>query len=227
MRLPAWNQLDDVYTMRLVFKDAGHKISARQFRLFLCACCRRIPGVPADEVLRPLLELAESAADGLVKHKELVAAVNAARSDWQPSSGDSALAEARRHTFNLVASAAAPKTITWTDTHSLIYSMSGIVALYSASRGEPRFTQLANAEARAQAAMFGHILGDPFHPITPPESWPTVVRQLAQSLYDGQPCHFALHDALAEAGLPEWAEHFRTPEHPKGCWALDVILGKS
>lgn len=35
-----------------------------------------------------------------------------------------------------------------------------------------------------------------------------------------------LHDALLEAGHVGLAEHFRDPEHPKGCWAMDMILGK-
>lgn len=40
-------------------------------------------------------------------------------------------------------------------------------------------------------------------------------------------CHYALADALMEAGHIELAEHFREPVHPKGCWAMDVILGKT
>jgi hypothetical protein len=37
-----------------------------------------------------------------------------------------------------------------------------------------------------------------------------------------------LVNALLEAGHHELAEHFRCEEwHPKGCWALDVILGRS
>ena len=55
---------------------------------------------------------------------------------------------------------------------------------------------------------------------------PTVV-QLAESLYAGQDCAFALHDALLEAGHAELAEHFREERsHPKGCWVVDLILGK-
>jgi hypothetical protein len=37
-----------------------------------------------------------------------------------------------------------------------------------------------------------------------------------------------LDDALTEAGHQELAEHFRKEErHPKGCWILDMILGKA
>jgi hypothetical protein len=46
-------------------------------------------------------------------------------------------------------------------------------------------------------------------------------------MYAGEACHFALHDALLEAGHPELAEHFREEkDHPKGCWVVDLIVGK-
>lgn len=63
----------------------------------------------------------------------------------------------------------------------------------------------------------------------------------AQALYNGEDCAFAVHDALAQAGaIPELIHHFRWCAnkccdgkksvahnwHPKGCWALDKILGK-
>jgi hypothetical protein len=52
--------------------------------------------------------------------------------------------------------------------------------------------------------------------------------KLASWLYAGQDCAFALHDALLEAGHAELAEDFRQETwHPKGCCALDVILGKA
>jgi uncharacterized protein (UPF0147 family) len=75
-----------------------------------------------------------------------------------------------------------------------------------------------------------HIVGDPFHP---PATLPQVsatVRDLAETVYQqNQSAVGPLHDALLDAGLSELAEHFRDPAewHPKGCWALDLILGKS
>ena len=60
----------------------------------------------------------------------------------------------------------------------------------------------------------------------PVSSRATVV-QLADALYNGQDCGFALHDALLEAGHPDLAEHFpQEQHHPKGCWGVDLLLGK-
>jgi hypothetical protein len=88
--------------------------------------------------------------------------------------------------------------------------------------------ELAKAHlGNAGATLLRHLLGNPFRPYPAPASWPSTVVQLAESLYTGQDCCFALHDALLEAGHAELAEHFRQEKwHPKGCWALDVILGK-
>ncbi|OAI48230.1 hypothetical protein AYO44_07665 [Planctomycetaceae bacterium SCGC AG-212-F19] len=226
MALTAWNQLDDVYAMRLVYEQTGRTIGARRCRLFLCACCRRIPCVPTDEAMCSLLDLAERAADGLVKHKALATAIDSAKAAPGVTDLDATQAYARKMASALVVSAATPRTLTWTNTWSLVCSVCHAVACCEARVGEPRFSQLTAAEGRAQAVLFAHILGDPFRAVTHPEEWPAAVLSLAQALYDGTPCAFALHDALAEAGLAEWAEHFRSPDHPKGCWALDDILGK-
>jgi hypothetical protein len=51
--------------------------------------------------------------------------------------------------------------------------------------------------------------------------------KLAEAMYAGQNCSFALGDALLEAGHPQLAEHFaREKWHPKGCWVVDLLLAK-
>jgi hypothetical protein len=80
--------------------------------------------------------------------------------------------------------------------------------------------------AKEQLRVVREIFGNPFRPYPAPPSWPSTVVQLAESLYAGQDCAFALHDALLEAGHPDLGEHFREKDHPKGCWVLDLILGK-
>lgn len=75
-------------------------------------------------------------------------------------------------------------------------------------------------------------------PLSKPEHWPATIVQLAEALYNGQDCSFALHDALLEAGHAELADHFRhqrqhpkgyralSGQHVRGCWAVDLVLGK-
>lgn len=93
--------------------------------------------------------------------------------------------------------------------------------------GVSRWWQSYTAQRDIHAQVFRHLVGNPFRPYPAPTSWPSTVVKLAEAMYAGEYCSFALHDALLEAGHPELAEHFREKDHPKGCWAMDVILGKS
>jgi hypothetical protein len=96
------------------------------------------------------------------------------------------------------------------------------------ARAEADFLSRRSTERKWQTATLRHIFGNPFRPYPAPVTWPSTVVQLAESLYNGQDCAFALHDALLEAGHAELAEHFREEKsHPKGCWVVDLVLGKS
>jgi hypothetical protein len=87
--------------------------------------------------------------------------------------------------------------------------------------------EICRAENRAQADLLREIVGNPFRRVVTPDHWPAAVVQLAEAHYNGADCAFALHDALLEAGCPELAHHFRSGQHPKGCWVVDLILGKT
>ena len=79
-----------------------------------------------------------------------------------------------------------------------------------------------------QMALLRHVIGNPYRPSPSHSYLPSTVVQLANALYEGEDCNFALHDALLDAGHPNLADHFdQEQQHPKGCWALDLILGKS
>jgi hypothetical protein len=80
----------------------------------------------------------------------------------------------------------------------------------------------------AVCQMIRHIFGNPFRRGGTPPAWPAAVVSLARAVYNGADVCFALHDALLEAGHPELAAHFQGEQwHPKGCWAVDLILGRS
>jgi len=93
------------------------------------------------------------------------------------------------------------------------------------SQGEQEGAE-RDVESCAQVDLLRHIIGNPLRPYPAPPSWPSAVIELAEATYAGEDCSFALHDALLEAGHPELAEHFKDKDHPKGCFAVDLILGK-
>jgi hypothetical protein len=88
-------------------------------------------------------------------------------------------------------------------------------------------------ERAAQISLLRDIFGSPFRPVTLDPSWLTsTVTALAHGIYadrafDRLPI---LADALQDAGCdhPDVLAHCRGPgPHARGCWVVDLILGKS
>jgi hypothetical protein len=111
------------------------------------------------------------------------------------------------------------------------------------------FSQDRNAERAAQAAALRDVVGSPFRAAAAggraDPSWLAwdggTVRSLAEAAdeartspadgYGLEPVRLAvLSDALEEAGCTDGAllSHLRSPgPHVRGCWALELILGRS
>jgi hypothetical protein len=180
--------------------------SPRKLRLFACACCRQVWPLIVNEQSRNAIEVAEQFADGQVKKRVLTAARHQARQAVPP---------------RLPAPA-------WHATWEAVWAGARLAA-----RASAQLQRRATAERvafarlrREQCTLLRDIFGNPFRPWAVPVDWPASVVHLAESLYAGEDCAFALRDALLETGHPEWAEHFGAGPHPKGCWAVDHILGK-
>lgn len=91
---------------------------------------------------------------------------------------------------------------------------------------------IGSAELEAQSSLVRDIFGNPFQPLMAEESWltPSVVN-LAQSIYDKRAFDRlpGLADAIEDAGCHEAPilDHCRSKEqHVRGCWVLDLILGR-
>jgi hypothetical protein len=88
-------------------------------------------------------------------------------------------------------------------------------------------------ESRAQCVALRDIFGNPFHPVTAEAAWRTpAVVALARSVYAERRFEelpvlaAALEEARADDA--ELLAHLRGPgPHMSGCWALDLVLGKS
>lgn len=192
-----WLRCADVSEMLDFLAD---RVSSRKFRLFACACCRRLWHLLSDDRCRQAVEVAERFADGRADREELAAAREAALA-VQPGLTDAPLPT--QHACLAAAWAAAPASK---------------VAAWAVAK---------NSDRKEQPTLLREIVGNPFRPPLPPPAWPDTALTLAQALYAGEKTAPALEKALAEAGHADLAEHFRWPAHPKGCWALDLILGQS
>jgi hypothetical protein len=82
------------------------------------------------------------------------------------------------------------------------------------------------------ASLLRDIFGNPFHPTAFDPTWRTdTVRSLAQQMYES--CDFSalpiLADALQDAGCDsaDILDHCRgAGPHVRGCWVVDLVLGK-
>jgi hypothetical protein len=95
------------------------------------------------------------------------------------------------------------------------------------------------AEVRRQLALVREVFGNPFRPVSlSPTCRTPLILSLAQAAYEERelpsghldPDHLGvLSDALEEAGCSdtELLAHLRSGGfHVRGCWALDLVLGK-
>lgn len=205
------------------------KSSERKLLLYGAACCRRAWHLFHDKRSRNAVEVVEHFANGEAGQSERAAAYEAALlRDRHPfMQGEAAIKWAAQAAFNL---AGPPNTIfslaAWIHNnvagpmcHAVVASLSDRFA-----RGDHYY----HREREAHCHLVRHLIGNPFHAYATPNHWSPSVVQLAQAMYEREDCWFALHDSLADAGHEELANHFQEGGwHPKGCWVVDLILGKS
>jgi hypothetical protein len=194
----------------------------RKWHLFNCACCRRIwellPGP-----CRAYVEAVERYADRRLKKKDLDPLKDAAeQSMWDAW-------QRREHV--IVAAAQAATTVT---NASLNAGWRAASAAAESATGR-RSPATHRKERQHQADLVREVLGNPFRPLKLNPGWlaanDNAVRNLATAIdeegaFDRLPL---LGDALEDAGCAEAAllEHCRRPGgHVRGCWALDLVLGK-
>jgi hypothetical protein len=205
-----WEACDHVGSLMVARR--GWKRTTRKLRLLVCSYFRRIWHLPSDAG-RTAIEVAERHADGWATNDELHAV--------QPALD-------REATMNVadigIHYAAAPNRVfrSWATT-----------ALFHAARAVAERGPQRLAEDLAQCYLVRDVFGNPFRPVTLDRSWltPTVLA-LARSTYDNRAFDHLpiLADALEDAGCSDAVilDHLRGPgPHVRGCFALDLVVGKS
>jgi hypothetical protein len=202
----------------------------RRFRLLACGSCRLLVWhQKAPEEARRAVEAAEAGADGRLKSAGLRAALGAAVATrpawyWPFESSPKAPREAL-----LAAAGHKPGT-----------------AVYHTARWA--LSTLHDPERSAARRQLCALLRDVFHyPLRPPSPPPAAVLKwdrgmvvkLAEAAYEqrAEPRGLldaarlsVLADALEDAGCEdaEVVSHLRSPEpHVRGCWAVDLVRGRS
>jgi hypothetical protein len=223
------------------------RASERKLRLFAAACCRRVPesrlcwayqdACVAERDWDKILTTSEQYADGAASSEELQAAIELAeRVDeteaWQSDRTTAAT------TAVAVAVAMRPAGVEPKPTADSSASQSkAIEAALQVSRQAASAEGDEYAVARAaQAELLREIFGNPFSRGQSSEGRPVsgsgVVVQFAREIYEDRVFDRlpALAEALERQGYrdAELLGHCRRAGgHVRGCWVLDLILGKS
>jgi hypothetical protein len=213
----------------LAFLFGSGRDSERKLLLFCCACCRLVWPLLPDRCRR-LVEAVERYADRGASASELVALFEG----YSPQEvgvpalpGGGQAAEAVGHLDGQWTWGARPaEGPSW-----------GTLDCVARSAAESLAKTMPWQAARQLEVQLLHdIFGPPlFRPVALDPAWLAwnggTVRRLAQAVYDdraydGLP---VLADALEEAGCDQadLLAHLRGPgPHVRGCWAVDLVLGK-
>jgi hypothetical protein len=194
------------------------KASDRKLRLFACACCRRIWDRLSDGRSKAAVDAAELFADGLIsdrRRRAAAAAADLAAFDPDDEAYDAAVLAASL-------AAAAP--------------LNAVDVAESAAQGVCRSEKELAREKAYQATSLRCIFGNPLCPVFADPAWLSwnagAIPKMAQAIYDDRAFERLplLADALKDAGCDRAAilSHCRRPgEHVRGCWAVDLLLGKT
>ena len=217
---------------RAVLAFLTEKVTDRKLRLFACACCRRVWRLMRHEESRRAVEIAERFADGIV--------------------GDADRSEARRAAAVVTQArgiAPAPTDPRWERraASSAYYAVAGEAA--KAANGSSELaveaviwqngghaardsSGLVGSEQLLQTHFLRDIFGNPFRPVEFSPAWRTdTAVTLAQQMYDAREFSAMpiLADALQDAGCDsdDILDHCRgSGPHIRGCWVVDLVLGK-
>jgi hypothetical protein len=194
------------------------RASDRKLRLFACACCQSVRRFIPVGPCRDAVEVSLRYADGEATADELAVARAAAEIAAAQTGSHGAAAWAACEAANPSALRAALAAAE--QAQELI------------RRPNPR---AAEEEARTQAGFLRDIFGDPFRGVRAEHfrrlARDPVVQEIAEGVYAGAPHEDmkALAGELERLGCPSPAvlEHCRSAEpHVRGCWVIDLILGK-
>lgn len=202
------------------------KASERKLRLFACACCRRIWAFVKDARSQTAVEVAEAHADGMIDIDDVrrVRGIACFADDGVPDELAYAAANAAFYAvFHRCA---------WVE-NAASQSVQTIVESALAAGSDYQVAEAAaELETAAQSDLLRDIFGNPFRPasISVNCQTPKIVG-LAQTIYDERAFDRMpeLADGLEKAGCTDAGvlEHCRgSGPHVRGCWVIDLVLGK-
>jgi hypothetical protein len=215
-----WQTCNDLAAMLEFLRG---KASERKLRLFACACCRRIWHFLSDKRSQLAVEVGEKCADGKTTDEEQFNAYEAACA----AKYDAWCVAYENGDFPAVA---ASYVLGHDPSAALVASTTVLVG------DDPRGRK--PKEMAFQGNLLRDIFGNPFRPVAIDPACRAAVTNLATAAYEERHLpaghldpdrQAVLADALEDAGCTDAdiLGHLRDPgPHVRGCWVLDLLLGK-
>jgi hypothetical protein len=221
----------------------GQSVTKRKLLRLACACCFRVEALINLDAAREALSVAESIesdeSERRVRLEELLQEVDH-------------YTQGQRYDHPRLAALCGVKYTLRFATGSRPYIGGNTLSLFAhavASRAyptaqyrhnnpndsrpdDPAWRAMFDGERRAQAVLVRDIFGNPFRPVAFSPSWLTdTTVSLARQIYEGRDFSAMpiLADALQDAGCDnaDILDHCRgSGPHVRGCWVVDMALGK-
>jgi hypothetical protein len=236
-----WLACDDPMPMLEFLRG---KVTERSARLFACACCRRIMQYLPEKRFEQAIETTELFADGQVGQAEMNQAYRAcvgAGDEWEhatKNAKDRHVVGSAIPAVELLATGGLDPSCTdvnaidaaigisrWVARTVWISQLAVTPVSQHIDDVNPEAVPYRRAELREQAGLLRHFVNNPFARMSLP-ALPNSVVSLAEQLYRGSQVSSSLAAALTTNGASQLASHFSSSFHPKGCWAVDLVLGK-
>ncbi len=203
------------HNARDMIRHLGGRLSDRKSRLLSCAIARLVWDVLLDERSRNAVEVAERSADGNTSVYELELAEKQAN---EVATRDHERQLPQHQHFRAIA--AKMCAITKPNAAGVCHFVVGF-----SQGGENLLTRTAN--------LVRDIAGNPFRPVIFSPAWRTSdAVALARTMYEAREFSAMpiLADALQDAGCDsdDILNHCRDTAqvHVRGCWVIDLVLGK-
>lgn len=234
-----WDASTDVATM-LDYVDG--KVDNRKLTLFSIACLRRIWHLVTDDRSRRLVEATERYADDIGAAHEACEAYELFSTAWQSGDLHDAAGDNTHQAVECVAHIGTGAAIVAASECLEAVGFSAARELHcSAAIAGPDWSEsnteasrvAKRLEAQAQVSLARDIFGDLFATVTVKRArLPHGITDLAKEMYlsrcfERMPL---LCERLRDAGwdAPDVSSHCATfPFHYRGCWVIDMVLGKA
>lgn len=193
----------------------------RKLKLFAVACCRRLPVTAHSPSVQQLADRVERLADNLAKFGNCL-------EDHMYDDPNDVGAVDGAHTIEGMLICSVPEVFPFYSPEEKYQALLEYLEKLQCLSG-----QVMQEERVAQVHLLRDLIGNPFRPSSADPSWITNdVVALAQALYEERAFDRLpiLADALEEAGCDnqDILSHCRQlGDHVRGCWAVDLLLGKT